>query len=314
MTIEAKMILDSVSPDGIRLSTLQLHYPRAALHEELMTHRAFSRNASSSRAIPVSKMIEAVMTDPYIPTHWGKNQKGMQAVEELHERVRVPINGFPGAFNELDNEYAWLKARDQAVIMARSFDEAGYHKQVVNLLLRPWEHIDVIVTSTEWANFFALRRHTAAKPEFQTLATMMADVMASNTPELVKPGQWHLPYITHEEFDILGGITGGEPYGDDWDPFIQMSVARNARVSSKNHDGTNPDPIKDIALHDVLVGSEPLHASPAEHCATPDTGVHTISKPDGTIVWRGDNDHQWGNFTGWVQYRKTLPNEYVRDR
>ena len=305
MTTGAKIVADSISLEEIRLVSMQLRYPRAAVHEEFLTHRALSRNASSSRAIPVEKMIEDIMTDPALPVHWGKNQKGMQAYEECNAPVVIPL---PYVDDDeyvmqplvLSREHAWLRARDQAVETAYRFHKAGYHKQVVNLLLRPWEHISVIVSSTEWVNFFALRRHETAKPEFKILADLMWEAQQASTPVLLKPGQWHLPYCP----DVHGKYC--TPESDD---AIKASAARCARVSSKNHDGTNPDLAKDIALHDTLAKSEPLHASPLEHQATPDLCYHHE-----TLAERWGNRGQWGNFVGWRQYRKMLPGEYVKDR
>ena len=79
---EAKIICDSISPDGIRLTTMEVKMHRFIL-AEMNTHRIFSRNSASSRAIPVKKMLERVKTDPAMPVFWGKNQSGMGASEEL---------------------------------------------------------------------------------------------------------------------------------------------------------------------------------------------------------------------------------------
>lgn len=138
MTITATMIADSVSPDGVRLSTLSLRYPRF-IHSEMMTHRAFSRNASSSRAIPIERMIQDVLDDPAMPIEWGANQRGMQAggvVDDPEECKRI-----------------WLAARDDAVLQARDLAAMGVHKQVVNRILEPYMHINVLVSATEWGIF-----------------------------------------------------------------------------------------------------------------------------------------------------------------
>lgn len=135
MTISAKVICDSISPDGIRITTMELEYPRI-IHSELMTHRVFSRNSASSRAIPVSKVIELVESNPAMPVHWGKNQPGMQAKEELD-----PIN--KEAVRQL-----WLEAAKQAISIARVMNDLGAHKQVINRILEPFQHMKVVVTST----------------------------------------------------------------------------------------------------------------------------------------------------------------------
>ena len=310
MTITAKVIADSVSPEGIRLSTLQCRYPKF-IHGEAKTHRVmrvgdqayelleevgfmdypeFSRNASSSRAIPVSRLIQDVMDDPAMPVSWGRNRPGMQATEELEgeERQRA-----------ID---AWLFARDDAVKNANRLNAMGVHKQLVNRVIEPWCHINVVATATELGNFFALRRHPAAQPEMKALADAMWDALQASAPRLLRHGEWHLPYVTDEEFNILGGLTAGEPYGNDWDSFIKLSVARCARVSCLTQEGKPPSVEDDLKLYDRLVGSKPLHASPAEHQATPDYWHENEG-----MGFRGYGHRDLhGNLNDWIQYRKQL--------
>lgn len=290
-TISAKVIADSISDNGKRITTMQLRYPRF-IHAEFMTHRQFSRNASSSRAVPVSRLIADMQDDPAMPLVWGKNQKGMQADEECSTMVVVPRTisvddlGTPTQTKNfaLSNQDAWLIAMDNAIKMARYFDEAGYHKQIVNRLLEPFSHINVVVTATEWSNFFALRLHRDAEPHMQMLALAMKQAMDKSSPETLARGQWHTPYVHRDN----------RTKEDDF-AAVKLSVARCARVSYLTHDGKEPYPDEDLKLYDRLVGSVPLHASPAEHQAMPDPG--------------GQWPHQWGNFQGWVQYRKTLTGE-----
>ena len=188
MTIEAKVVLDSISEEGVRLTTMELTYPRF-IHAEFMTHRVFSRNASSSRAIPVEKMIERVKKEPAEPVHWGKNQPGMQANEELQWDALV------------QTRKAWLEARDAAVKFAARMHELGAHKQIVNRVLEPFSHITVLVTATEWDNFFALRCHPDADPTMRTLAEAMREAMAASDTYNAQPGwSWHLPYITEADW------------------------------------------------------------------------------------------------------------------
>lgn len=304
-TITAKVIADSIGPESPQLTTLQLRYPKC-IHGEFMTHRVFSRNASSSRAIPVERLIKDVMEDPYIPVHWGKNQRGMQASEECNERVRTFY------FDHVDgeswtNEKAWLKARDNAVAMAQAFADAGYHKQIVNRLIEPWCHINVVVTATEWTNFFALRDHTDAQPEIQMLARAMKKAMAESKPRLLKPGEWHLPYVEPLEEDraMSAYDRTGDALKQAWKMATKVSVARCARVSYLTQEGKIPSISEDLALYDKLISSVPLHASPAEHQATPDEWL--INHNFGMGAWFKPELH--GNLQGWVQYRKTLPGE-----
>lgn len=272
MTIEARIIEDSVTEQGKRLTTFVLKYPRF-IHSEVLTHRMLSRNASSSRAIPVEKIIQQVLDDPAMPVYWGKNQKGMQADQELSEEQRSAA------------ERIWLLARDEAVLHARLLVELGVHKQIANRILEPFHHIQVVVSATEWENFFTLRRHKDAQPEFNQLATVMAVQYRLSQPKLLRTGEWHLPFIREDE---------RKQYLDE--QLIKCSVARCARVSYMNHDGSAPDIQKDFELHDKLVVSRPLHASPAEHQATP---AYSSSERS-------------GNFVGWYQYRKDLQNENAK--
>lgn len=285
MTITAKVIEDSVAPNGKRLTTLQLMYPRF-IHAEFMTHRVFSRNASSSRAIPVAKMIQQVRAAPAMPIHWGKNQPGMQA----HEEHDAPVEGlrdlYGSTYGDLPIQQAWQVAAEHAAFIAKCMNDAGYHKQVVNRILEPFLHISVIVTATEWDNFFELRDHPDAQPEIRELAIQMRAAMGASTPVL-RPrdrqtiAAWHLPYVTQEERDT---------YRNSPELLAMVSAARCARVSYLTHDGRVPNFDEDLALYDRLVGSRPLHASPIEHQAYPLPLADQRSK----------------NFVGWRQHREIV--------
>lgn len=313
MTISAKIIADSIGPKTARLTTLELKYPRF-IHAEFMTHRQFSRNASSSRAIPVERQIEAIIEDTAMPIHWGKNQKGMQADEENDALIYGDFCELDMIDNTLEGitaEAAWLKARDRAIEIAEGFVRAGYHKQVVNRLLEPFSHIHVVMTTSALDNFFGLRRHPDAQPEIKALADVMYEAVQGSTPTFLNPGEWHLPYITERERSYLASPENVQ-YADvpmTQDDLIKASVARCARVSYKTHDGKDPTMSADLALYDRLVGSTPLHASPAEHQATPDELIwNSAELPD----WK--NPHLHGNLQGgWVQFRKTLPNECINN-
>lgn len=250
-----------------RLITLQLRYPRF-IHSELMTHRVFSRNASSSRAIPVNRLIQDVIDDTAMPIHWGKNIAGMQAKEEhndfiIHQGLNDDL--------ELTREEAWLLARDNAIAVARSFSEAGYHKQIVNRLLEPFSHINVVLTSNDWKNFLTLRNHKDAQPEIEQLAKAIIDAINGSVPKLLNIGDWHLPYITQEDIDDAYERHKREFNVNItkkiYDELAKISTARCARVSYMTHDRRVPRYEEDIELYNTLLIAEPLHASPAEHQA-----------------------------------------------
>jgi thymidylate synthase ThyX len=240
--ITAKIILDSVNSIGIRLTTMQLEYPRM-IHSEMMTHRVFSRNASSSRAIPVETMIKRIMDNPAMPVHWGANQKGMQASEEL-----------TGSLKDYCEE-TWLQARNSAVCHAQKMIEYGLHKQIANRILEPWMHIQVVLTATEFENFDSLRIHKDAQPEIKVLAENMKAARDASIPNQLQNGEWHLPYLNEEEKNLV--------IGDQ----LKISTARCCRVSYLLHDNSKPTIQSDIALHNMLVAAKPIHASPTEHQA-----------------------------------------------
>lgn len=322
MTISVKMICDSISPDDIRISTFQLRYPRF-IHAEFMTHRMFSRNASSSRAVPVKRLIEDILRDTVIPMHWGRNIPGMQAREETDEyldyefsepRIEYDLNYdteivWDTDTTKISREEAWLMARDNAIKIAKMYDAAGYHKQIVNRLLEPFSHINVLVTSTSFDNFYGLRIHPDAQPEINMLAEQMYNCALTSSPKLLQHCEWHLPYITDDDIrernyfyfaDIRNPLEiSSEIVLDD---LRKLSVARCARVSYLTHDNKKPDIKKDLELYEKLIVSEPLHASPAEHQATPDRNFPIPG-------W--ESPHLHGNFDGWIQFRKSLPNEQI---
>jgi hypothetical protein len=238
----AEIVADSVNPKGVRLTTWLLEYP-LIVHGEHLRHREQSFSVASNRAIPTAKIIEKVTDDPFIPVSWGKNQRGMQADEELD------ATGQAAALS------AWLVGRDAAIIAAQRLLNLGIHKQIANRVLNPWQWVTVVCSATRWDNFFALRAHKAAQPEIQRLAVMMVDAYHVAEPRPLKPGEWHLPFIRENE--------RGEWETDSLKAF---SAARCARTSLLNHLGVYA-PEDDFRLHAQLRGSQPPHASPFEHVA-----------------------------------------------
>ena len=284
--ISAKIIADSIA-NNVRLTTIELNYPRF-IHSEFMTHRMFSRNASSSRAIPVEKMLEQVQQNPAMPIHWGKNQPGMQAREEI-EYIDTA-------------KYRWTLAAEQAIIYATKLNSMKLHKQVVNRLLEPFQYIKIIVTATEWDNFFKLRLHEDAQPEIQELAKCMKEAMDASVPEELEHGEWHLPYISKDDWS---GLSFGNYTIED---LLKSSVARCARVSYLNHDNTNPNIEKDLELASKLLKDG--HMSPFEHVATPMKHIHYTEceqRWEKGITHTDIMSRQWsGNFRGFLQYRQLL--------
>lgn len=309
MTITATVIEDSVGVDAPRLTTFQLRYPRF-IHAELMTHRVFSRNASSSRAIPVKKLIADIVRDTAMPMYWGSNKPGMQAGEEINDKVCVAEGEWIADTGVWDStpiyktrEEAWMHARDNAIKMAEAFDAAGYHKQIVNRLLEPFSHINTLVTSTDWANWNGLRDHPDAQPEIRVLAKAMIEAKSNSAPalrihEVSKTSAWHLPYMSTEEREKETVLT-----------LARASAARCARVSYLTHDMKQPNIKDDLKLYSQLMEGVIKHASPTEHQAKADLFGRLVN--DKIPLYTQPYYH--GNFRGWIQFRKTIIGENIND-
>lgn len=269
----AKILADSTSfgvcDHTSRIITTQLTFPRCIL-AEFNTHKSIARNAASSRAIPISKMIKDVNDNPFIPIHWGKNQKGMQAYEEVSK------------LDAKKSEEIWLLNRNMSVFYAEKLIELGIHKQIVNRLLEPWMWVTVIATGnmSAWNNFLALRAHKDAEPHMQKIAYMLKDHIVKSQTTNLAVGEWHLP---------LFGFPGDEELNQE--DKVKVCVGRVGRVSYLTHEGVR-DPSADIELHDRLINNG--HFSPTEHVAMASVEVN-----------KGGNLGP-----GWTQYRKTLSGEY----
>ncbi len=238
-----KILTDSIAPNGHRLTTMEVTFPRIVL-AEFNTHRMFSRNSASSRAIPVAKMLQQIKDDPFIPIHWGKNQKGMQADTELTTLEQSAAGK------------VWLETRDKVVELATQLLDIGVHKQITNRLLEPFMWQTVIVSATAWANFFALRTHKDAQPEIRRIAELMQDAYNKSEPTPVSLGDYHLPLV-----DVSVDLKDIHK-----SQLLDVCVGRCARVSYLTHAGVR-DPLADIALAQRLRHSG--HMSPFEHVATP---------------------------------------------
>jgi thymidylate synthase ThyX len=303
-TTSAKIVCDSVSPAGHRLTTFECVFPRIIL-AEVNTHRDKSRNSASSRAIPIEKMIARVLEDPYVPTHWGKNQRGMQAERDVGEDEALKASN------------RWKEARGSAVKYAEQLLEIGIHEQITNRLLEPFMWHTALVTGTEWSNFFNLRDNKDAHPDFRDLAHAMRELYEKEEPNLVNYDEWHLPLISGQElFDmqIDRKFREREP---DYEVACKISVGRCARTSYLTHHGKR-DPQADADLHDGLLKNG--HMSPFEHVARPMTEYELDLFKQPKIYWDGkgwayagkEEDeymHFLGNVQGWVQYRKLIPHE-----
>lgn len=308
--IKAKVIADSTTGND-RLTTLQLKFHRFIL-PEFLTHRVFSRNASSSRATPTKKILEQVEHAPAMPISWGENKPGMQANKELN--LVEWYSEYDADWNRTHPSEWWEEAASYMVGLAmgasgikkkphpwKPLGNNGLHKQVVNRVLEPFQFAEVIVTATEWENFFNLRLHEDAQPEIRELARCMKQAIDASTPNILEGNYWHVPYVED------GYISGAE---DDYMDKIKCSVARCARVSPLNHDQTEPSVEKDIELYHKLLDAG--HMSPFEHVATPFEEMDALDPPHCGVYSHGcthTDRHmkRWSsNFRGWAQYRNLL--------
>jgi thymidylate synthase ThyX len=272
--IQSEIIADSLNSRGCRLTTFICTFPRIVL-AEFNTHRMFSRNSASSRAIPFNKMVKMVNENPFIPLKWIKYHTGMQGYDYWSD---------PQIIDELHKE--WLRSRDNSVEQATRLNKMGLTKQICNRLLEPYMWHKVIVTATDWENFFSLRAHGDAEIHIQKLAYMMLDDYNKSTPKTLKKGEWHIPFGDKFDSERLSKLETDNAK-------VKIASARCARISYNNFHGKD-DYEADIKLHDRLISSG--HASPFEHCA-------------GAM----DDDNYHGNFKGFIQYRKMLADENRTD-
>ena len=318
--ISAKVICDSINEQGIRLTTFEIEYPRFIL-AEINTHRQLSKNSSSSRAIPIKKMLSTIEDNMAVPVYWGKAKSGMQADGEVDEDdVWWYEEKWKFAFDEVSYRVEQLS---DLVEGKKGFMQA-LHKQVPNRLIEPFQMMKTVITGTDWSNFFNLRLHPDAQPEICMLAYKMYKAMEESKPVELKVGEWHLPYVN------IGWNGKGEMcYADEdfnsveLEQAIKLSAASCASVSYRTEGMTLEKADK---IFDMLIKAEVVHSSPLEHCATPVSKeveiensdyltVGFINKASDPNTWEDGITHMnkqgqlcSGNLRGWVQYRHLLPN------
>lgn len=274
MATAARVVLDSISPSGSRLTTLEVTFHRFVL-AEFNTHRVFSRNSASSRAIPVDKQLAFVITDPAMPIEWPREQPGMQGGSELTGEALWEAEEL------FDDVWTYTFKRIERYLKDHPDKSDRLHKSLVNRLLEPFMWHTVIVTSADWDGFFHQRCSELAQPEIRKAAVCMRKACEASEPRELEMGEWHTPYIQPDEIFIPSEAR-------------RVSAARCARVSYLTHDGLR-DPSADLALFDRLVQADPPHASPLEHVATPANISDTAA---GDVL---------GNFRTWHQLRHLLP-------
>lgn len=284
----AKVVADSISPSGDRLTTFEVRFHRFVL-AEFNTHRVFSRNSASSRAIPLAKQLARATGSPAMPVAWPVEQKGMQGGDEVED-----VAGAEGV---------WQQAALQACLSASDLGARGVHKSVVNRLLEPFLMHIVVVTATAWGNFFRQRCSPLAQPEIRVAAEAMREAYEASRPLPLADGQWHLPYIDQETWTEVVRRHLDEAPQAYYADLVRISAARCARVSYLTQDGSR-EPDADVALYDRLVTADPMHASPLEHVATPEASNEhwvNIAPPHAPPVMV--HLPRYGNLLGWRQHR-----------
>jgi thymidylate synthase ThyX len=319
--ITASVICDSIGEHSPRLTTFLTHYPKF-VHSEHCRHRAFSLCVSSSRAIPSKRYLEIVRSDEERaePAFWGAEQKGMSPGEELSS---VPLWPKDGVISLADGSpkaeaiAAWEHSALNAAGMAEYLLSFGVHKSIANRLLDPFVPVNVLVTSCEAGllNWFGLRLDKSADPTIRALAEAMWAAWNESNPQKLEPGEWHLPFITEMDFIEADRYSNEEHIQLRWlgksklDILKRVSTAHSARLSYMSYDtGKRATIGEDLALYDRLITAKPIHASPAEHQATPDRWFDWVDAPD-VSHWLQPELH--GNLPGWIQHRKTLPDEAI---
>lgn len=326
--ISVKIVADSISHSGIRIITFELEYPRI-IHSELMTHRLLSRNAMSSRAIPIKKMIEQVQQNPAMPVKFGKNQPGMQDAGEHSAQLG---DGYSA-------EEWWKLAGLSAARFAAEFADAGYHKQIANRLLEPYQRMKTVVTATDWNNFFWLRVDPDADPTIYELAKAMKEASDNSIPDPLEPGQWHTPYVDHvygfEDIDDKEcAVFEGYCVLDEENKPVMLTLEEALAISASccaqvSYRVLNTSKEKALDIYEKLVSGNKVHASPFEHQATPMTEYREIENSDYLTIghinfprdpssWEEGITHAdrqgqlWsGNLRGWRQHRQLVPDNAI---
>lgn len=265
MGYSCKVVADSIGPAGVRLTTLEVSYP-LFVHAEHLRHRVFSFSVASNRAIPTKRILSQVIRDPVIPVWFGKNQGGMSAREELTGwRLWLARR-------------MWLAGRWPAIALSWLLLRIGLHKQLANRVLAPWQWVTLLVTGTDWSNFFALRCHPDAQPEMRVIAEMMRDAMAKSEPKYMANRQWHLPLCDgHEWWNLLDTQK------------CMVSAARCARASSEKH--------REVFDWRVEVSKAEGHMA---------NGHFSLFEHQAQAMPTAD---RVANLRGWRSFRSTIPNE-----
>lgn len=294
MPTSAKMIADSISPDGVRICTIECVLWRPLL-AELNTYRDFSRNGASSRARSIKKTLQEVLEDTAIPTEFRREHIGMSGGDLLEgDELADAIDTV-------------LELRDDALRGARRLVELGVHKSIVNRYIEPFMWHTHVITATNWDNFLEQRLalledgRKGSDPMMYDLAVAVKDALGGSVPTPLEYGQWHMPYIQQRDHSMVPPLVSGTLSPDEI--LRRVSVARCAGTSYLTQDKQNRDLRDDLRIHGNLVSAEPPHWSPFEHVATPARGLRLNMTNQPPIPPRRFN------LTGWASLRWFAEND-----
>jgi hypothetical protein len=319
MAYACKVLADSISPAGHRLTSFEVTFPRIVL-AEVNTHKMLSKSSASSRAIPVKDRIAALLADPFVPESFGRNQRGMQ-----------PGRALEGPEDRLARDF-WETHLSASIDCAGGLAGLEVHKQLANRLLEAHCWHTAIITGTDWDNFFHLRVNPLAQGEFQSLAKLMQDAMAASESRALGPGEWHLPYVD-------GGESFNVEVDGHGDSLRKISAARCARLSYLTQKGVR-DPREDLSLFGRLLSAG--HMAPLEHPARPmedweleayeqwlcevwvdghgsrtmrvsrefKESLESYEQPGKLRLKSAKQVHYSGNLNGWISCRALVPGEH----
>lgn len=297
--VSVEVISDSYNPVfDSRITTFILEYPRI-IHSELMTHRVFSRNASSSRAIPAKTVIEQVRKNPAMPVRFGKNQAGMQDAGEFEHSEAIAA--------------IWKSSANNAASIAMVMNDMQAHKQVINRILEPYQFIRVCVTTTNMNNWFWLRNHTDADPTIHALAEVMLTAYNKSKPVELGYGHWHMPFVDYVF------VKGEQVFFDEKRDYISLNEAlmiSSSCAAQTSYRKLNTSLEKAEDIFNKLIESKPCHASPTEHQAKViySQEINPLDYFDIEGVTHVDkNMVPWsGNFHGWIQHRQLIKDNALK--
>lgn len=293
--IKSRLVADSIAPSGKRIRTYEVEFHRFVT-PEYNTHRVLSKNAASTRAIPLLTQIDNIINSPALPVFYGKNQAGMVAEQELDPEAQ-----------EAAKEII-LDMMRYCIHGVKKLNDLGLHKQTAGRYLEPWMTLKGVITGTEWENLFWLRHHKDAQPEFRFLAESMLKTANESTPILLKPGEWHVPYYFDgywkEDKD------GVDVHGFTLKEAIEISLSCCAQVSYRKLDDSLEKAKAVVSRLNLDSDTDPKHSSPAEHQATPMSEGYAVKDgkwEEGVTAYHKDLGKMSGNLAGWIQYRQLIP-------